>query len=90
MPRFPLGLNITWEAIYSYFELFGRGSVSILGFANAAWVILDAAIVVTYFRFSGNECQTKLERKRLVPSGILVIVVTGIICFVFDGLYFYE
>lgn len=74
MPLFPLMLNISWEAIYSYFELFGRDTVSIQGFANAAWVCLDVAIVVTYFRFAKNECRTELEKKWAVPFGILALL----------------
>ncbi len=86
MPLFALGLNIAWEAIYSYYELFGRDSVSIQGFANAAWVILDLVIVITYFRFSANECETEFEKKWTIPFGILAILASIVI----QVLFIYE
>ena len=83
MPLFPLGLNIAWEAIYSYYELFGRDTVRIQGFANAAWVILDVMIVVTYFWFAGNEAQTEMEKKWTVPFGVMAIAAAFVIQFLF-------
>ncbi len=86
MPIFALGLNIVWEAIYSYYELFGRGFVSIQGFANAAWVILDVVIVYTYFKYCKNDCKTELEKKWQVPFGILTLI----LCVIIQVLFIYE
>lgn len=86
MPLFALGLNIAWEGIYAYYELLGRGSISLQGVANAAWFFLDIAIVVTYFKFSRNDCKTDMERKWQIPFGVLALV----ICVVVQLLFIYE
>lgn len=86
MPLFALGLNIAWEGIYAYYEVLGRGTVSLQGVANAVWFFLDIAIVVTYFKFSKNDCKTDMERKWQIPFGILVLV----ICVVIQLLFIYE
>lgn len=86
MPLFALGLNIAWETIYSYYELFGRETISIQGFANAAWVILDAVLVVTYFKYAKNDCKSDIERKCQVPFGALALLM----CIGIQVLFIYE
>ena len=75
MPLFALGLNIAWEGIYAYYEVLGRGKVSLQGVANTVWFFLDILLVVTYFKYSKNDCTTELEKKCQVPFGILALVI---------------
>lgn len=86
MPLFALGLNIAWEGIYSYYELFGRGGASLQGYANAVWVLLDVVLVVTYFLYSKNDCKSALERKWQIPFGILALL----LCIAIQVLFIYE
>lgn len=83
MPLFALGLNIAWEGIYAYTDLFVRKSVSLQAIANTVWFILDIFIVATYFLYSKNECTTEMERKWQIPFGILVIVLCVVIQLLF-------
>lgn len=86
MPLFALGLNIAWEGIYAYYEVLGRGAVTLQGVANAVWFFLDIALVSTYFKFSKNDCKTELERQWQLPFGILALA----ICAVIQLLFIYE
>ncbi|QOL33095.1 hypothetical protein BE0216_01615 [Bifidobacterium eulemuris] len=72
MPLFALALNIAWEGIYSGLDFFVRGEISAQAVANAAWFLLDIAIVVTYFKFARSECTTDAERRFFVPWSVLV------------------
>lgn len=83
MPLFALGLNIAWEGIYAYYEVLGRGSVSLQGIANAVWFFLDIVIVITYFKFSKNDCKTESERRWQIPFGILALVICVVIQLLF-------
>ncbi len=83
MPIFALGLNIAWEGIYAYYEVLGRGSVSVQGIANSAWFFLDIVLLYTYFKFSRNDCETEMEKKWQIPFGILVLLISITIQFLF-------
>ena len=86
MPLFALGLNICWEGIYAYTDLFVRGDISAQAIANTAWFLLDIVILVTYFKFAGSECRTETERKYFVPWTVLALIT----CFVLQVLFIYE
>lgn len=83
MPLFALALNIAWEGIYAGMDFFVRGEVSAQAIANAAWFLLDIAIVVTHFKFGAQACRTPMERRFFVPWSVLVFAV----CFVFQVLF---
>ncbi|MGM9538798.1 MAG: hypothetical protein ACI3VN_10755 [Candidatus Onthomonas sp.] len=85
MPLFALGLNIAWEGIYAYTDLFVRHEIGAQAIANTCWFLLDILIVVTYFKYAGRECRTEMERKLLIPWSVLVLV----ICFVLQLLFLY-
>ena len=74
MPLFALGLNIAWEGIYAYTDLFVRGTIGAQAIANAVWFLLDIFIVVTYFKFGREEAEGELGRKWFVPWSVLVLV----------------
>lgn len=86
MPLFALGLNIAWEGIYSYTDLFVRHSYGAQAFANAAWFLLDIVIVYTYLKFGKEECKSSSEKKWFVPWTLLALV--G--CFVLQILFMIE
>ncbi|MBO5260051.1 MAG: hypothetical protein J6B26_06695 [Agathobacter sp.] len=86
MPLFALGLNIAWEGIYSYTDLFIRHSYGAQAFANAAWFLLDIFILTTWFKFAKDEMQGDVEKKYFVPWTILVLIA----CFVLQILFMVE
>ena len=86
MPLFALGLNIAWEGIYAYTDLFIRGDIGAQALANTAWFLLDIFIVITYFKFGKKEANGELGRKLFVPWTVLVLVS----CFVLQILFMVE
>ena len=80
MPFWAIGLNVAWEAIYTYSDLFLGAHGPLTGMtlaqtvANAAWVCLDILILTTYFRFGKKEWPKKLDSKLFAPWSVLVLV----------------
>ena len=85
MPLFALGLNIVWEGLYAFTDIFVRQSIGAQAVANACWFVLDCVIVYTYFKFGKSECRTETERKFFVPWSLLAFAV----CLVLQLLFFY-
>lgn len=85
MPLFALGLNIVWEGLYAFTDLFIRRSIGAQAIANAAWFVLDCVIVYTYFKFGRKECRTETERKLFVPWSVLAFT----ICLVLQLLFYF-
>ena len=54
MPLFALGLNIVWEGLYAFTDIFVRQSIGAQAIANTCWFFLDCIIVYTYFKFGIN------------------------------------
>ena len=73
MPLFALGLNIVWEGMYAYLDLFVRHSIGAQAIANACWFVLDIFILVTWFKFGKEECRTEEERKWFIPWTVIVL-----------------
>ena len=86
MPLFALGLNIVWEGLYAFTDIFVRQSIGAQAIANACWFLLDCVIVYTYFKFGKAECRTETERKFFVPWSLLVFAA----CLVLQLLFFYR
>ena len=86
MPLFALGLNIAWEGIYSFTDLFIRHSYGAQAFANAAWFILDIFIVISFLKYGKEEMQGELGKKFFVPWTVLVLAS----CFVLQILFMVE
>lgn len=83
MPLFALGLNIAWEGIYAYTDLFIRGTIGAQAIANTAWFLLDIFIVVTYFKYRKEEAKSEQEKKWFIPWSILVLVTCVVIQLLF-------
>lgn len=49
MPFWALALNITWEGIYTYYDLRAGGGVQ--GIVNVLWFCLDVVILALYFKY---------------------------------------
>lgn len=73
MPLFALGLNIVWEGMYAFIDLFVRRSIGAQAIANTCWFVLDIFILITWFRFGKEECQTETERKWFLPWTLIVL-----------------
>lgn len=80
MPFFALGLNFTWELLYTLADIFLNAHGPLTGInqiqviVNIIWVCLDALILLTYFRYGKNEWTTKLSNKLFLPWSILVLL----------------
>ena len=86
MPLFALGLNIAWEGIYAYTDLFIRKDIGAQALANTAWFLLDIFIVVTFFKFGKEEADGELGKKFFVPWTVIVLIC----CFVLQILFMVE
>ena len=86
MPLFALGLNIAWEGIYAYTDLFIRGDIGAQAIANTAWFLLDIFILVSFFKFGREEMEGDLGKKLFVPWTVLVLIS----CFVLQVLFMVE
>lgn len=86
MPLFALGLNIAWEGIYAYTDLFIRKDIGAQAIANTIWFLLDILIVITFLKFGKNEMEGTLGKKMFVPWTVLVLVS----CFVLQILFMVE
>lgn len=75
MPLFALGLNIVWEGLYAFTDIFIRQSIGAQAIANTCWFFLDCVIVYTYFKFGKEQCQSQTERKYFVVWSILIFAV---------------
>jgi len=52
MPLFALALNIAWEGIYTFNDIFVHPALnSVQTYVNLIWFALDVVIVITYFRY---------------------------------------
>lgn len=85
MPLFALGLNIVWEGLYAFTDIFIRQSIGAQAIANACWFVLDCVIVYTYFKFGKSECRTETERRFFVPWSLLAFAA----CLVLQLLFYY-
>ena len=85
MPLFALGLNIVWEGLYAFTDIFVRQSIGAQAIANACWFVLDCVIVYTYFKFGKSECHTETERRFFVPWSLLAFAA----CLVLQLLFYY-
>ncbi|MGN0427577.1 MAG: hypothetical protein ACI4F0_07230 [Agathobacter sp.] len=86
MPLFALGLNIAWEGIYAYTDLFVRHAINAQAIANTAWFLLDIFIVVTFIKYGKEEMEGEKGKKWFIPWTILVLVC----CFVLQMLFIAE
>ena len=79
MPFFALGLNVAWEAVYTYSDFFlGEhgplvGMTLVQSIANAAWLCLDVVILLTYFRFGRRWWPEGIDKKWFIPWSLLVL-----------------
>lgn len=71
MPLFALGLNIAWEGLYAFTDLFIRRSIGAQAIANTCWFFLDCVIVYTHFKFGKADCRSKKEQQWFIPWSIL-------------------
>ena len=85
MPLFALGLNIVWEGLYAFTDIFIRQSIGAQAIANACWFVLDCVIVYTYFKFGQSECRTETEHQFFVPWSLLAFAA----CLVLQLLFYY-
>lgn len=89
MPFFALALNVAWEAIYTYSDIFLNAHGELTGMtlvqtiANALWVCLDVIILVTYFKFGKKYWSKNIDKKYFIPWSILGLITCFILQIVF-------
>jgi hypothetical protein len=49
IPFYALALNFAWELLYTYYGF--QSTVSVQAAVNAVWLVFDAGILVTYFKY---------------------------------------
>lgn len=74
MPLFALGLNIVWEGMYAFIDLFVRNSFGAQAIANTCWFLLDIFILVTWFKFGKEEFKSETEKKWFIPWTLIVLL----------------
>ncbi|MDD3184189.1 MAG: hypothetical protein PHT76_02655 [Anaerostipes sp.] len=85
MPFWALALNITWEAIYSYSDIFLGAHGPLTGITaaqavvNVFWVCLDCIILYTYFKFGRKEWPQKISKKLFAPWSILILICSAML-----------
>ncbi|MCM1086594.1 MAG: hypothetical protein NC419_00435 [Muribaculaceae bacterium] len=89
MPFWALALNITWEAIYTYSDIFLGAHGKLEGMlvaqvvVNVFWVCLDCIILYTYFKYGTKEWSDKISEKYFIPWNILVLICSAALQLVF-------
>lgn len=79
MPFFALGLNFSWELIYTLADIFWGAHGPLTGMTlaqavvNAFWVCLDVVILVTYLMYGKKEFPKTVNQKFFYPWSVLVI-----------------
>ena len=66
IPLYALGLNFAWEVIY-FRDI---GSAGVQGIVNLIWMLCDAVIVYTYFKFGKSEFPDN-AKKQFLPFSLL-------------------
>ncbi|MDD2960376.1 MAG: hypothetical protein PHR92_17985 [Lachnospiraceae bacterium] len=85
MPFWALALNITWEAIYSYSDIFLGAHGPLTGITaaqavvNVFWVCLDCVILYTYFKYGKKEWPKKISEKLFVPWNVLILFCSALL-----------
>jgi len=77
MPLFALAFNIGWEFIFAFLVVEG---FSLQRIVNAVWFVLDAIIVVTYFRYGRREFPSASQRW-FIPWSVAAFVVAFVILY---------
>jgi hypothetical protein len=95
MPLFALSLNFAWETINSFNDLvlqlpgpldlqveLAGYAINVQGVVNACWAVLDAVILVTYFKYGRERCSQQAQRY-FVPWSILAFILGFALQFAF-------
>jgi len=79
MPLFALGLNISWEFLFSFLRIIPDGGSQRI--VNIVWLLLDVAILLTFLKY-GKPDFPKLSATGFYANAALVFVVSFGILFV--------
>lgn len=80
MPFFALGLNLAWEAVYTFSDIFFLAHDPLVGMnliqviVNITWVCLDLITLWTYCKYGQKEWQSILSRRAFVYWTLLIII----------------
>jgi hypothetical protein len=81
MPIAALGLNIAWEWTYAIRDL--ALDPQLQAWVNLTWAIADVVILTTFFRFGRSEFPGFVSRPLFITSGIVVIVASFLVQWLF-------
>jgi hypothetical protein len=65
IPFYALALNFAWELLYSYYGF--QTTISVQAVVNAIWLVFDAGILVTYFKYGRKYFPSRLPGS--APAG---------------------
>lgn len=80
MPFFALGLNLTWETVYTFSDIFFLAHGPLIGMnliqviVNITWVCLDLIILWIYCKYGQKEWRPTLSRLSFVHWTVLIIL----------------
>lgn len=82
MPLFALALNISWESLQFFIDVFNR-TISVQTWINLVWFLLDIVILYTYFRFGREEFPESMNRNYFIPWSIIVLLTAFVLEYFF-------
>jgi hypothetical protein len=80
MPIVALGLNIAWEWTYA---VRGLADPQLQTWVNLIWALADIVILTTFFRYGRSEFPGSVSRPVFITSGIVVIITSFLIQWLF-------
>lgn len=82
MPLFALALNISWESIQFFIDIFYR-TTTVQTWINVVWFLLDLVIIYTYFRYGKKEFPKSMNQNYFIPWSLIVLLTAFILEYFF-------
>jgi hypothetical protein len=82
MPLFALALNISWESIQFFTDIF-TAAITAQTWINLVWFLLDVVIIYTYFRYGKEEFPKSMNQNYFILWSIIVLITAFILEHVF-------
>ena len=82
MPLFALALNISWESIQFFIDIFSN-AITVQTWINLVWFLLDIVITYTYFKYGKEEFPKNVNRNYFIPWSIIVLITAFVLEYLF-------
>lgn len=67
IPFYALALNFAWELVYTYYGF--QSTITVQAVVNAVWLIFDAGILITYFKYGRKYFPARVPGFALAAAG---------------------